>query len=419
MSAYTGVSDDKLWKQLKVCLSIVPLEHNRETAMRYCEERRANGMKPATVAIDANALRSLGAFIGDKKFEDLTKPDMIRYFNQATGTRRWANFHKDGSKTETEKPTRLSFSTLDKRKEVLKPFFRWLLGLDEGEIAPMMKGIKSRKASAENVPADQLVTKEDLRLLILNTRDAQGKALIATLYESGLRAMEFASLNIHSVVFDQYGAVLTLPKDAPGLKTGSRRIRLFDCVSYLHDWYEQHPMKDDPKAPLFFSNSNRAPRRRLSGNALYTAVMRAGLRASLKKHLHPHLFRHSAATERARLGWNEGQMRAFFGWAKNSEMPSWYVHLAGQDYENVELERRGLTAAGVSGPALKPLICKLCRAENVMTATFCKSCRNPVSPAAEAKVEEDKKLAVREEIARLIAGMSKDEIARIMREASS
>jgi integrase/recombinase XerD len=51
--------------------------------------------------------------------------------------------------------------------------------------------------------------------------------------------------------------------------------------------------------------------------------------AKLPKELHPHLFRHTAATERARLGWNEAQMRAYFGWSKSTDMPSRYVHLAG------------------------------------------------------------------------------------------
>lgn len=397
------------------CLEFIPLEENRETVLRYLEERRANGIKNATIGIDVNALRSLAVYLGDKRFVEATKQDMVRYFNTAKGIRTWRTKKKDGTWVRTVDERPLAFNTREKRKEVFKPFYRWLLGLDEGETAPMLKGIKSRKTSHENVPVDELLTQDDLRALIMYSRDDEARAAIAVLYESGLRAGEFCALNIGSVVFDEYGAVLTLPKDALGLKTGSRRVRLFDCVSYLHKWFEHHPLKDDPKAPLWLTRGSFGMNR-LTPPALRYWMLSAAKKAGLKKHIHPHLFRHTAATERARLGWNEGQMRAFFGWSKNSEMPSWYVHLAGLDYENVEIERRGLKGRAPQGPALKPLVCRVCRTENPMTATFCSECRNPVSPAAEAEVLAQKQEALKEEAARILAGLSKEELAALVRD---
>lgn len=41
--------------------------------------------------------------------------------------------------------------------------------------------------------------------------------------------------------------------------------------------------------------------------------------------IYPHLFRHSKATKLANKGGNEAQMRKWFGWAKNSPMPSVYI----------------------------------------------------------------------------------------------
>ena len=419
MSDFTGMNDDELWNAVNRYLDFIPLAENRELVLRYVEERRANGIKPATLGIDVNALRSLGVFMGERPFAEATKADMIRYFNTATGKRTWRTRTKDGGEVVSQKEIRLSFSTREKRKEVFKPFYRWVLGIEEGQTPPQFKGIKSRKTSHENVPVDQLLTPEDLRAMLLHAKDDQQRAAIAVLYESGLRAGEFIALNIGSVVFDEYGAVLTLPKGAQGLKTGSRRVRLFDSVSYLQKWYELHPQKDDPAAPLWLTLGGRGGRshaRRFALSVIYNLVRDTARRAGVKKHVHPHLFRHTAATERARMGWNEGQMRAFFGWSKNSDMPSWYVHLAGMDYENVEIERRGLKGREPAGPALKPLVCRVCRTENPMTSTFCSQCRNPVSPAAEAEVLAQKQEALKEEAARILAGLSKEELAALVRD---
>lgn len=413
MSTFTGKSDDDLWRTVDRYLQHIPLVENRETVLRYLEERRANGIKPATIGVDVNALRSLGVFLGEKKFEDSTKQDIVRYLNTAQSFRTWRNVKADGTVTETRKEQRLSFSTREKRKEVFRPFYRWLLGLEDGDVIPQLKGIKSRAQSHENVPADQLLTQADLKALLLHAKHAQARATVAVLYESGMRAGEFCALNVGSVQFDEFGAVLTLPKKAEGLKTGSRRVRIFDSVSYLHAWYEEHPAKDDPNAPLWLARNNGGIRR-MGPGTMYSWVRSAGKGAGLKKHVHPHLFRHTAATERARMGWNEGQMRAFFGWSRNSDMPSWYVHLAGLDYENVEIERRGLAGRKPVGPALRPVVCRKCNAQNAMTAVYCLSCRHPISPEIEAKLEEEKRQAIREEIARVFYGKQKEEIAEAL-----
>src|SRR5581483_3691837 len=197
----------------------------------------------------------------------------------------------------------LGASTVEKRKEVLRPFFRWFRGLDEG-YPPEVKRLKSRNLDDEDsIPVDELIERNEILRLIQAHEDPQEKARLAVLREAGLRAAEFCSLQIRSVVWDEYGAVLLLPKKTngkrtKGLKTGSRRVRIIDSAPYLRAWFEVHPRKKDPDAPLWFSNSHRAPGKRLSENALWTFCVKAGVKAGLSQHTNPHLFRHSAATEK-------------------------------------------------------------------------------------------------------------------------
>ena len=416
MSSYSTLDDEDFWRRIDGILGTIPLEENRVTVRRYLRERMANGVKTSTLANDANALRGFCLHMKDRPLEATTKADVVDYATNAFTVRTWKSVKKTGQETVTKRKVRIGAGTLSIRKVILRDFFRWLRGTDE--YPPEVKGLTIGRPSASDIPTDELIDREDLVRMIQAWPDARRKAILAVLGEAGLRAGELCSLNIRSVVFDQYGAVLILPKGGRGLKTGSRRVRLFESSAYLHAWYEAHPHKEDPRAALFFTESLRAPRARITPTALWDLCVSSAELAGLKKHTNPHLFRHSAATERARQGWNEAQMRAYFGWSKNSDMPSRYVHLAGLDYEDIELERRGLKSRGDKGkPVLAPLICRVCKAQNVPTASFCLACRNPVSPKAEAELEARRDVEVKEAATRLLAETMKDNIAAEVRKA--
>lgn len=416
MSSHTGNTDDELWDSLNRIIETVPLEENRAILLRYLQERAANGMKPATLGIDANAVRAFMLHLDKKCVEQATRQDVVGYLNTAKKIRRWVNRKKDGTETVTEKPERLSPRTINKRKEILKPFFKWLRQTTDDP--PEIKGLKNKKGGDEDMPVDELISRDDLAALIQALPEVQDKAKVAILYDSGLRASEFCALNVGSVVFDPYGAVITLPKGAPGLKTGSRRVRVFESVPFLHAWFELHPRKKDPRAPLWLTMSNNSTEgSRLKANSLWYFVVKAAEKADLKKDVWPHLFRHSAATERARLGWNEGQMRAFFGWSKGSDMPSLYVHLAGRDYEDAELERRGLKGRDEKGAsALLPLKCGRCGTENPLTSVFCASCRQPVSPEAEAAIDKQRQAEIEVIARKMVEEKLKEQMTQIVKD---
>lgn len=406
----SSVNEENAERRVELILATIPDLANRKTLARFVAERKASGVKPTTLVNDSNTLRDLARFLQTKPFEALTKEDVTAFVNTTTRERIWRNGSKDGEETITKRKVRLSATTLSIRKVILRNFYKWLLG--NGKSYPeAVEWLKPGRPNGDSIPTDELLAPEDIRRLLQAHTDAREKALLSVLYESGLRAGELCALNMGSVQFDQYGAVLTLPKKGAGLKTGARRVRLYnvESVPYLHAWYENHPNKADPKAPLFYSMSRRAPGARMTPNALWQFVQRATEKAGLKKDVHPHLFRHTAATERARAGWREAEMRAFFGWTRSSDMPATYVHLAGQDYEEMDLERRGLKAKGepTARSGLAPRVCRVCKAENLSTALFCGNCRSPVSPKAEGELaqrrNEELAQVIREEVQKLLA----------------
>jgi integrase len=166
-------------------------------------------------------------------------------------------------------------------------------------------------------------------------RTERSQAILWTLWESGFRASELLSLNVGDVVFDGHrGAQLRLRPEAPDLKTGARTIYVVECVGPIRAWLELHPRGMDAKAPLFTSLFDRTGLRRLNYQQLHAHVKSLGERSgvnkssSREKPLSPHDFRHSAATRDAKKGWMEAELRAKYGWAAGSHMPSLYVHLA-------------------------------------------------------------------------------------------
>lgn len=406
----SSITEENFPKRLERVLAEVPNEHNRELIRKYNRERKVNGIAASTRNNDISTLRNFCQYLGDKDLEDVEREDVLDYLDRRSRTRMWRNVTKDGDATITHKEVPLSEATLAERKIKLRQFFKWLRGTDDypAEVA----GLSTSRPDQDKIPVDELITPEDIAKLIQAHEDRRDKAILAVLYESGLRSSEFCALNIRSVKFDKYGAVLTLPKDAPKLKTGARRVRLIDSVTYLKSWYEHHPRKDEPEAPLFFTRSRRAPGRRMSPNALWQFTQRAAKKAGLSKHIYPHLFRHSAATERARAGFSEHELRAFFGWSRTSDMPSRYVHLAGLDYEQMLLKRRGLLdPEDDPEPGLRPKVCKSCGTENPPTQSLCEECNTPVSPEAEEIQQEQ----LKEQLSKLLASEMKDEIAAQVR----
>lgn len=383
-----GVTPDLTsWLRVRtMILDTIPSPGNRAIVLRYLDERQANAIKIPTLHNEANALRCFCQHIGDLPLVDVKREHIIAHVNVGSRERIWRTRRRDGTMAITKRTIQLNGSTLAARKVILKSFFKWFRGTDD--YPPEVRGLKTTRPGGDFIPTDELVTRQDLQALLHHHINPQLRALLAVLYDGGLRAGEMCALNVGSVAFDDYGAVLTLPKGAAGLKTGARRIRIFEAVPYLQAWIEAHPNRADAKAALFFSNSRRAPMARMTGSALWAFCVSAGEKAKLKIHTNTHLFRHSCATEKARLGWTESQMRAFFGWSRSSSMPSYYVHLAGKDYEDMELERRGLLKTeDRRRPALAGISCRVCKHENLPTAMFCQACRNPVSPEAEAIVQ--------------------------------
>jgi site-specific recombinase XerD len=257
------------------------------------------------------------------------------------------------------------------QKVILRRYMRWL---GKGDIVGW---IKIRQPKNGQLPRE-ILTEEEVKKLAETAYTSRDKAFILALYESGCRIGEFLPLKLKQVQFDRYGAILFVSG-----KTGERRVRLVASSLALQRWVEEHPAKNDPNAYLWckipMPNNPKWENSHLSYGFTCRLLRELATKAGIRKKVNPHAFRHARATFMARH-LKEPEMREFFGWGKDSKMPSIYVHLSGRDVDGSVLAVYGFKEAkDGQEPVIRVVECPRCREKTDPASMFCRRCGLPLS----------------------------------------
>jgi integrase/recombinase XerD len=263
---------------------------------------------------------------------------------------------------------------------------------DLTELAEKTKRIKVTGAARRKLPED-LLKPEEVNMLISAATNTRDKAIMAVFYESGGRLGEHLKCRIKDIEWNEYGCNLTFHKS----KTDARKIQLVYCASFLRQWLEVHPFKDNREAPLWVTLQKRESRedklkrkqgikkekemkylpldKRAVSEMLYRVGESVGVKSEDRR-FYAHLFRHSRATDLAKV-WGESKLKMHFGWAPNSGMPSVYVHLSNRDMQDSVLELYGLRDKR-NEFCLEVDKCPRCKAIVNADATYCDKCGMPL-----------------------------------------
>jgi len=219
---------------------------------------------------------------------------------------------------------------------------------------------------------EELLTLDEIKQLITAANNSRDRALIATMYESGARIGEHVSCRVKDVSFNEFGCTLVLPKS----KTDPRKIQLVFAASYLRQWLQDHPARENRDAALWVS-LKASDHPKLHSQSIGEMLTRMAMKAGIKKRIYPHLFRHSRATDLAKT-WTESQLKNYLGWAPNSGMPAVYVHLSGQDMQDSVLELYGLRKKR-DEHSLEICKCPRCKTLVDADAKYCITCGMPLA----------------------------------------
>ncbi len=317
---------------------------NAELIMKFLEKLFAEGLTKARVLKYANHLKVI-AEKTDKTFTEWDEDEVVRFLSQL-------------EQSEYSDYTKKDY------KVVLKRFFRWL---GKGELTEDVKTtIRNNK---KKLPED-LLTKQEVKSMIETADHPRNKAMIAVLYEGGLRVGELASLRMRNVEFDDHGAVIKVKG-----KTGERRVRVVSSSSALVKWIEMHPDKENKDAPLWVNLSTNYEKKGITYQGISQRIKKIAKEAGIDKNVTPHVFRHSRATHLAGV-LTEAEMNEYFGWVQGSDMPATYVHLSGRDVDKTLLKHYGIETKDENEKEEEfgPKECPRCGYTNGPTDRFCGRC---------------------------------------------
>ena len=327
------------------------LPENFKTLRRHIKKLQDEERKDRTVINHLNVLIRFSKWL-KTPYKDISEDDLNDYWDSLEG---------------------LKNSTVKLHKAIIRAFLR--------SINPQLAGSIKTKKTQNSITPDQLLTDEEIDCLIQHAPTARDKALIACLSDSGARIGELLSTTIADAKFDEHGCLLWLREG----KTGARPARLIFASSYLRQWLEIHPRKENSDAPIFCSS--REPYCVISRSGLYEQLAIIGQKAGIKKRTNPHSFRHARATDLAKKLKSEQKLKAVLGWKANSQMANIYIHMSANDVNAAMLEAAGIKMPEEEEQKLRVVKCPRCKEILDKKAAFCFKCGLPLTQEAATTVE--------------------------------
>ncbi len=374
------------------------LGHNRKLILDYYNEKTVTGTKPWSMIFSLRILLLLAEKFRKRQFKDLKKRDLQRFFVEMKPLP-----HNWTGKAEAEYSPRTMWSFMSS----LKTFWKWLYGLDDDDAFPdSVKWIKRKNiCSSDSVRKRpiEVLSRDEVLEMIKVARNERDKALIAVLFETGMRAKELLSMRRQDI---QHGDGFATFK-VVGKGGKERQVLIEWSYPYLTEWlnwldgHERNVLKEH-RGFVWIAFPCRSMKRYITGSSghlmdrevLRTNIVNIAKRAGIKKRVWTHGFRHSSATDFARQGYNETELRLKYGWSPTSNIPSNYTH-----YNFEQLKKKILVKSGKSKEkdefaknVLGSKKCLYCGFENSGQSKYCNGCGNPLNFQKPVERREEKGL---------------------------
>ncbi|MFA4859190.1 tyrosine-type recombinase/integrase [Methanoregula sp.] len=320
---------------------------NRAILKSYVRKQEIKQLQVASIQDKVWRVYYLLKFLNGKDARQITKADLEDYIIY---------------RRKTVSPRTLQGDMIE-----LHIFFRFIDPAKEKEFFPA-----DEKMQKPKIEFPDPLTRDDIQKLIRACDTLRDRALIMFLWDTGCRVSEALDLNVGDIHFEQSCGNARLRG-----KTGDREAWLLDCLPDLQAWINAHPRNMDPESPLFVTYTRYGfGSRRLDIRTVQNLCKTLQKRGEVNKRVHPHGFRHARATDKAREGYTEMELRIMFGWSKSSNMPATYIHLSGADVKQKILQKAGLIEqpAQAGDRPLDPVKCPRCGMINTGDSVYCKSC---------------------------------------------
>lgn len=275
----------------------VDLNERQEAEIKqYIQYMRGQRYSNNTVAAYAAFVRSLLGFYKDKETAYITLRDIHRYNYQVI----LAN----------------GYSVSYQRQFIgaIKLFFDY--------VAHCSFNTEELERPRKEYKLPTVLSKEEVRRLIISTSNLKHKAIISTLYAAGLRVSELLNLRIGHIDADRMLITVRMGKGRKDRYVKMSKANLLVLQQYLHQYTPRQYVFEGPEGNRYSSSSVR------------NIIRRATARAKVRKHVTPHTLRHSYATHLLELGVDLRYVQSLLG-HKKPETTMIYTHISSDKVSNL------------------------------------------------------------------------------------
>jgi integrase/recombinase XerD len=265
---------------------------------------------------------------------------------------------------------------------ILKQFLRWLIENEYTQLSEKkVRRIKIPNANPMTKTAASMITQDEIKLLIATCTRSYDRALIAMIYEGGLRIGEAGMMKWGDISFNKSGLVVNVK-----FKTNiPRYVPIIALKEYITQWRADYPGNPEGESPVFVNHRNS----RLTNAAAIRQLQRVAVRAGITKHITPHLFRHSRITHMIGEGVSESVIKLIMWGSVNSNMLRTYAHLTGTEIEKEMRRVYGIEETNEDNKSvLEPRICPNCHMIMPPVADYCSVCGENLANDAPANQDE-------------------------------
>ncbi|MEM2085985.1 MAG: hypothetical protein QXF06_01090 [Archaeoglobaceae archaeon] len=279
--------------------------------------------------------------------------------------------------------------------------------------------IKKKEAQDNELSREDLLSIDEIIKLASFAINDRDPAMIMCHLDLACRPEELLTLTVGSFVRDRIGIRVELRRS----KTFRRSPHLSFSLPYVTRWLNNHPLKDDPKAPMWidlnkFKKGIVAP---VDHFAYIRIIDRLMKRAGIKKKFRPYKFRHTGITLWS-VVLTEQQLSRRSGHIPGSKHLRRYAKVVDTDVDRKILTELGLLKQEEGEPEvkrLKPVVCLVCGELNEPGRDICWKCKASLDFAILVKNFDSKEIieaVIDNDLEKMIEEKVKKMILEVLRE---
>ena len=240
--------------------------------------------------------------------------------------------------------------------------------------------------SREKIRKDKFTIEEFEKLVISFANDPRIQALITLLFESLGRPQELLGRNMSDVEIHENYAKIYISEHG---KEGVGFLRCIDSFYYLTKWLNGHPLKNDPKAPLFINIGTRNKYERLKPSGVNKLLREKCKMLNIIKPITMYSFKRNGVTLSRLRGDSDVDIQHRARWTSTRQLKTYDLSTQ-DDAFKIELIKRGIIKASEKFADIKPTTkkCLFCNYENGIAEKICNNCKRLLDKEEIEKIEK-------------------------------